>query len=270
MTPSSRILIGLGAGILVGLFFGERAAELRWAADGFVKLLQMTVLPYMTVSIVTSLGRLDYVKPGRSVPVWGPSSRPSGSSPSSTRSSFPWRFRRSKAHRSSAPRSSSSVRHSTSSPFTSPPTRSTRSPSTWCLPSCCFRASWGIALIGVEHKSALLDVMDVVADALSRAARFVTKLAPYGLFAIAATAAGTLDLEELSRLQVYLLTYMVVALLLSVWVLPGLIAALTPIPLERGAPHGTSAAADGVCGRRSLHRPALAHRCEQDPHRPLR
>ena len=60
MTFTRKILIGLGAGIAVGLFFGESANVLKWAADGFVKLLQMTVLPYVTLSIVTSLGSLDY------------------------------------------------------------------------------------------------------------------------------------------------------------------------------------------------------------------
>lgn len=35
--------------------------------------------------------------------------------------------------------------------------------------------------------------------------------------------------EQLGRLQIYLVTYVAVALLLSLWVLPGLVAALTPI-----------------------------------------
>jgi len=52
--------VGLAAGIFTGLFLGERAVVLKWAADGFVKLLQMTVLPYVIVSIVSSLGRLRY------------------------------------------------------------------------------------------------------------------------------------------------------------------------------------------------------------------
>ena len=56
MSFSRQILIGLGLGILTGLFFGEGAGVLKWAADGFVKLLQMMVLPYITVSIVSSLG----------------------------------------------------------------------------------------------------------------------------------------------------------------------------------------------------------------------
>ncbi len=87
----------------------------------------------------------------------------------------------------------------------------------------------GIALVGVEHRERLLDVLHVARDAISRATRFVTRLTPYGLFAIAANAAGTLDLQQLNRLQIYLVAYVAVALLVSLWVLPGLVAALTPI-----------------------------------------
>ena len=60
MTSSTRILIGLFAGIAAGLFVGEPIVAIKWAADGFVKLLQMTVLPYITVSIASSLGRMNY------------------------------------------------------------------------------------------------------------------------------------------------------------------------------------------------------------------
>ena len=60
MTSSTKILVGLVSGVIVGLFFGEHAGVLKVVADGFVKLLQMTVLPYITISIVTSLGILSF------------------------------------------------------------------------------------------------------------------------------------------------------------------------------------------------------------------
>jgi ABC-type amino acid transport substrate-binding protein len=53
-------------------------------------------------------------------------------------------------------------------------------------------------------------------------------LTPYGIFAIAAHTAGTLNLQQVARIQVYLITYVIVALLVALWVLPGLISALTP------------------------------------------
>jgi hypothetical protein len=36
--------------LLVGLFFGERAAFLRAGGDAFIALLQITVLPYVVVA----------------------------------------------------------------------------------------------------------------------------------------------------------------------------------------------------------------------------
>ena len=90
----------------------------------------------------------------------------------------------------------------------------------------------GVALVGVEGRSGSSMCCARPATAISRATRFVTRLTPYGLFAIARNAAGTLSWSRWSRLQMYLVAYVAMALLLSLWVLPGLVAALTPI---RGA-----------------------------------
>src|SRR5512139_1425378 len=64
MSSSRKILIAIGLGILLGIFLGERASFLRYIADGYVRLLQMTVLPYVTVSLITGIGslRLDQAK----------------------------------------------------------------------------------------------------------------------------------------------------------------------------------------------------------------
>jgi ABC-type amino acid transport substrate-binding protein len=91
-----------------------------------------------------------------------------------------------------------------------------------------FSVVLGIALIGVERKQMLLDVFTVTKEALSIATKIIVSLTPYGLFAIAANTAGTLNLEQVGRIQVYLITYVLMALLVALWVLPGLVAALTP------------------------------------------
>ena len=62
MKFSRKVLIGLAAGIATGLFFGELVAPLTVMADGFIRLLQMTVLPYVTLSIVANIGKLTYVQ----------------------------------------------------------------------------------------------------------------------------------------------------------------------------------------------------------------
>jgi ABC-type amino acid transport substrate-binding protein len=65
---------------------------------------------------------------------------------------------------------------------------------------------------------------------VARLARFIVSLTPYGLFAIAAVTAGTLDLDQAAQIQIYLACSLTVSLLLALWVLPGLVAAVTPVP----------------------------------------
>ena len=59
MSLSTRILIGLCAGVLTGLFFGELVADLKLVGDVFVKLLQITVLPYIVASLIAGFGRMQ-------------------------------------------------------------------------------------------------------------------------------------------------------------------------------------------------------------------
>src|SRR3982750_1504808 len=62
---STKSLIGLAAGMALGLFIGERAASLQLVADAYVKLLQMTVLPYITLSLIGGLGALSLAEARR-------------------------------------------------------------------------------------------------------------------------------------------------------------------------------------------------------------
>jgi len=229
MTFSRQILAGLAGGILTGLFFGEGASVLKWAADGFVKLLQMMVLPYVTVSIVTSLGSLEYSEVRtlglRAMAVIAGLWLVALSFAIAIPLTFP-------AVQNASFFSSSLVERRPAFDFVDLfiPANPFHSLANNVVPAVVlFSVILGVALVGVERKERLLDVLQVARDAISRATRLVTRLTPYGLFAIAANAAGTLNLEQLSRLQVYLVAYVAVALLVSLWVLPGLVAALTPI-----------------------------------------
>lgn len=229
MSSSRKILLGLLAGVVVGLFFGEKAAILDWAADGFVKLLQMTVLPYVVVSIIGSLGRLS-IDEARNLGIhvgaviaglWAialayalliPLAFPSVENASFFSSALVER----------RPAFDFVALYIPSNPFNSLANN--------VVPAVVlFSVLVGVALIGVERKAVVLDLCQVAGEAVARGTRFVAKLMPYGLFAIAATTAGTLEIEQLGRLQIYLVTYVAVALLVSLWVLPGVVAALTPI-----------------------------------------
>src|SRR5262245_57104343 len=59
---ATQVLIGLALGAATGVFFGELAAPLGIIGQVFIGLLQMTVLPYILVSLSAGLGRLSYAE----------------------------------------------------------------------------------------------------------------------------------------------------------------------------------------------------------------
>ena len=232
MSFTNRILVGLGAGVMVGLTVGEHAAVLRPAADAFVKLLQMTVLPYVTLSIVKSVGSLNL-----------PQARALGLRAGAVLVTL-WLIGLGFAFLIplAFPEIETAMFFSTSllerrQPFNFVdlyiPSNPFHSLANNVVPAVVlFSVIVGGALITIERKQGLLEVLQTAADAVSRVTRAITRLTPYGLFAIAAAAAGTMSVEQLGRLQIYLFMYVAIGLLVSLWVLPGLVAALTPIPLR--------------------------------------
>jgi Na+/H+-dicarboxylate symporter/ABC-type amino acid transport substrate-binding protein len=227
---STKIAIGVGAGIVLGLLIGDRVAFLQVAADAYIRLLQMSVLPYVTVSIVSGLGALDAAhaktlgKRAGAVVVllW--------MFALTAVLLFPLTF---PPHQSASFFSTSLVQEREAFDFLNLyiPTNPFNALANSVVPAVVlFSVVVGIALIGMPDKAPLLQVLGIAARAVSRATNFVVSLTPYGVFAIAAVVAGTLSPEELSRLEVYLVGYVGISLLLSLWVLPGLVAALTPVP----------------------------------------
>jgi Na+/H+-dicarboxylate symporter len=225
---SGSILLGFMLGILCGLFFGEYCAGLKIFGDAFIKLLQMSILPYIVVSLIVGIGRLSYqeaqllaIKAGSLLLVfWGialaviflmPLAFPSVE----TASFF----------------STSLVKAKEQVDFLELfiPANPFSSLANNVIPaSVLFSIAVGIGLIGIKEKHNLIDDLAILATALSRIANFVVYLTPIGVFAIAASAAGTMTLEEIGRLQVYFVTFIVAVLILTFWVLPMLVAALTP------------------------------------------
>jgi Na+/H+-dicarboxylate symporter len=241
MPSSSRhILVALAGGTAPGLFLGELVAPLQWVAEAYIKLLQMTVLPYVTVSIIGGLGRLRLSE-----------ARVLGARTGAVLATLwilalafmfliPLAF----------PRTQNASFFSTTLVQRRPPfdfidlyipSNPFHSLADNVVPAVVlFSVLVGIALITVERKHVVLDVLHVCGEALARVARMVIRLTPVGLFAIAATAAGTMTMDQVGRLQIYIVTYVLIALFVALWVLPGLIAALTQISLRSvfAASHG--------------------------------
>ena len=227
---SQKIAIGLLAGVAVGLFFGESASILQVVADGYIKLLQMTVLPYVTISIIGGLGALSAqqakalgVRVGIVLALFWAVALVAVFL-------FPVMF---PSNQNATFFSTTLLEERERFDFLGLyiPTNPFNSLANNVVPAVVlFSIIVGSALIGIPEKARLLDVLSVAGRAVSKATSFVVALTPYGVFAIGAVVAGTLSLEELQRLQVYLISYVGMAILLSVWVMPGLVATLTPVP----------------------------------------
>jgi Na+/H+-dicarboxylate symporter len=233
LSLSAQVFVALGLGIFAGLFFGEMIAPVQILGDIFIGLLQMTVLPYILVSLISGIGRLSYpeirvlaLQGGRFVLLFWAIALAVTVAFSATLPDW-----------ESATFFSSSlveVPDETDLVALYIPANPFFSLSSSIVPAIVlFSLAIGLAVIDVPNKGSFLDNLDVLGGAIMRIAGFVARLAPIGVFALIASAAGTLDVEALGRLQVYILTYIGAALLLSLWVLPALVGVLTSIEPRR-------------------------------------
>lgn len=228
MTFTKQILLGLFLGLLIGIFLGELASPFSIAGNIYIALLQMTVLPYIVVSLVANLGRVSWAESrglllaavsvlgvllllGMFVLVVIPSAFPEWETASFYQSSL----------LESAKAFDLVALYIPANPFGSLANNVVPAVVLFCI-------FLGVGISGVPGNQGLLQGIDVVEVALNRINKMVIKITPVGVLAIAAGASGTISLIELSRLQAYLVTYTVLALVLSFVVLPLLVSAVTP------------------------------------------
>ena len=229
LSLSTKVLLALVLGIATGLFLGELVVPLKVVGDAFIKLLQMTVLPYLTVSLVAGLASLTYsealslAKKGGLVMLflWAVALSAVLLMPLA----FPnWV--------SASFFSTALVREVQEFDFLNLyiPANPFNALANNTVPAVVlFSMAVGVALIGVRNKDMLNQHLNIVVEALMRVTNFVVLLAPLGVFAIAADAAGTMNVADFGRWQVYLVTYLAAWGLLSFWILPGLVTSLTPL-----------------------------------------
>jgi len=196
--------------------------------DAFIKLLQMTIIPYIVVSLITSMGSLSY-KQAKSLGIeigkfmlllWGLGL--------AAMYSVTWMF----PEWESASFFSNALLEADqdlnlidlyipSNPF--------QSLSQSYIPAIVvFCIATGVALIGVKEKKALMEQAHTLSEAFIKVTKYVVKLMPLGIFAMTAATAGTMDLAQFERLQVYFAAHIVMTILLAYWLLPAVVVVITP------------------------------------------
>jgi len=229
LTLGTRILIGVLAGIVIGVFLGEWSAPFQIAGDVYVGLLQMTVLPYVVVTLISKIGSFTYQRAAEIarhgavvlLVLWGVSLATVMLLPLSLPSWEAGTFF-----------SASLVESGGGFDFLDLyiPTNPFRALAENIVPAAVvFSILIGIALIPLDNKRGLLHPLNVVSDALGNIAHWVIRLAPWGTLALAAGAAGTVSPGELLRLGGYVSTYTIGILLLTFVLFPALVAAFSPI-----------------------------------------
>ncbi|MDJ0902377.1 MAG: cation:dicarboxylase symporter family transporter [Xenococcus sp. MO_188.B8] len=224
-----QVLIGFALGIMAGVFFGEMTSSLEILGTAYIRLFQMPVIPYMLVSLIAGLGKLNF-RTAKSLGInagltllflWAiiifilivyPLGFPNWQSASFFSESLVEPTKKINFVELFLP----------SNPFSAM--------ANTIIPSVVtFSIAVGLSLIIVDQKQAVIEVMEKLSESLLIITRFVAKLSPIGVFAIAANAAGTLRIEDFGRLQIHIILHGLISLVLSFWILPGLISVCTPI-----------------------------------------
>jgi Na+/H+-dicarboxylate symporter len=229
-----RVLTALALGIFTGLFLGELVWPLKIVSDIYVKLLQVTVLPYVLGSVIAGIGAHS----------------PQDAKRLAVRGGVMLLLFWVAAFAVVVATSLAYPEGRSSAVFASdlPPAE----PIDWIglyIPSNVFHALAfnvlpAVVLFGIlaggslsgmseEQKRPLLSVVEAFNEAMGRISRAIIVTTPIGLFAMAAAAAGTMRVEEFVRLQVWFVVYIGSACLIALWLLPALVALLTPVPYGR-------------------------------------
>ncbi|CAH0991217.1 Proton/glutamate-aspartate symporter [Sinobacterium norvegicum] len=228
MSMSTLVLLSFAAGIISGLFFGDMVAWMSIIGDAFIKLLQMTIIPYIIVSLISSLGKLSFqqakslgVNVGKlmliiwffglllmyfikfTFPEWQAGnffslSELNGPEPVDILDIY-----------------------IPSNPFFSMSNSYIPAIVLFCLAT-------GIALISIEDKEPLLRPLELLGEAFNKVTQYIVKLMPIGIFAMTAATAGTMDFDEFQKLQVYFVAHVVMTIVLTYLLLPAIVAVMTP------------------------------------------
>lgn len=95
-----------------------------------------------------------------------------------------------------------------------------------------FSILFGLAIMHLKEKEPLLGLLERINTSLEKIIKWISIVAPIGIFAHVAYVMGTINFHDLSKLQLYLSMVIGITLFLSVWVLPGLVSCCTATPFK--------------------------------------
>jgi Na+/H+-dicarboxylate symporter/ABC-type amino acid transport substrate-binding protein len=220
------ILIGAALGLVTGMAIGERAAVLHPLGIAYAKMLEIAVFPYLVCSLFVGLGglarerawRLFRASWGVYAVVWGltflaifliglfipPAPPPSVLTPATARSA------------------------SDIIDLIIPANIAVALDSNFVPAIVVFAILYSIAVQALPQKASFLESMEVLRKASVAIWNWIVYFAPFGVFALFASTAGTVDATVAGGLAVYTGLFLFGTFVLAFAILPLLLSRLVP------------------------------------------
>lgn len=225
---STQVFLTLVLGIFTGLFFGEKVAWMNAVGMAFIKLLQVSIIPYIVLSLVTGLGSLSYEQSKEIAKkfiiilliLWS-----LGLITIFTMAhAFPfWESKDffSTNQISTVPEIDYFDLYIPSNPF--------KSLAENTVPAIVvFSLFLGVSLVNIKNKEVFLEPACILLEALNKITKTIVTFLPIGIFAISAASSGTLQPDDFEKLEIYFVVYISTAIILSFWIIPFFISVITP------------------------------------------
>ncbi|MEW6144547.1 MAG: cation:dicarboxylase symporter family transporter [Thermodesulfobacteriota bacterium] len=226
-----QVIIGLVLGIFAGLFFGEYCRVLAPVGSVFVMLLEAVLYPFLVSSLIYGLGKMSPENFGKLfrrgwhyyILLWAVTL----SALAILIRAFP-----------------------VASPLLIDPAGSGDSASQFLeliipknlfvdftsnfVPAVVvFSILLGLAVQRIEKKASTLELFDVVSKSCLLIWKGIIKFSPIAVFALFANLFGTITVTQLDNLVAYLLLFIAASLILTFWIVPGMVSAFIGFPVTR-------------------------------------
>ncbi len=225
---SARIIVAMTIGLIIGSLGSPLFSTVNHLANAFVMLLQMTALPYISLSLMVGIGSLSASKAKSALKssvvltlllisvmlcfiLIAPLSFPN------------WQT----AEFYSANTIKVSQEFNLITLFI--PSNPFNAFANAIIPSVVlFSVFIGVGLMPIKNKRQTLSVLNNLQQSVSNISNLVMRFAPIGVFCIGWRAASTLDASQLDGLMIYVASALVLVALLSFVVFPAILATITP------------------------------------------
>lgn len=226
-----RVVVGAFLGIMTGLFIGNYASNFEVIGRAYVQLLAMCVYPYLIASLLNGLGKL---KPDTAkrlfvnawyiyLIAWGMIL----SAMIFLSFSFPTPKQPAVILASGQDKGIDLV------PLLIPGNLFNVLVNNYVPAVVVFTVLYGVAMQRIERKETYLEVTEQIKIASVTIWNWVVRLAPIGVFALFASAAGTLSVREIGGLLLYIIVFLLGTFLFAFWILPAFISSITNVSYKR-------------------------------------